>query len=243
MPKIAKKSLSEGEEQVDTEEAPAKSVWGWVVAVVVLVVLVLGLAGYLWWQSNNDQREQEQLRNQINALTNSALNNTVANTATNSTTTNSTNSNSTNSSGGSGNSSGEGMVSKINLYLIALDDGGVSGKEIGCNDSVVAVDKDITATSAPLRSAYEQLLSLDTRDYGKSGLVNALYNSDLTIDEVTIQNKVATVKLKGTLSSGGTCDDPRIIAQLTQTALQFASVASVQVYVNGQKLEDYLSTK
>lgn len=229
-------------EQVTTGEEKRGS-WGWVIAVVVLVLLLLGLGGYLWWRSNSDRTQQARLQNQINALTNMATSNSVNSSSNNSVSNSTAFTNQTNATNGNSDGSSSATTTKVKLYLVAIDDGGVSGKMIGCNDSVVAVDKEIAATNAPLRAAYEQLLALDSRDYGKSGLVNALYNSNLTIDEVSIQNKVATIKLKGTLSSAGTCDDPRIIAQLTETALQFTTISSVQVFVNGKKIEDLLSGK
>ena len=41
----------------------------------------------------------------------------------------------------------------------------------------------------------------------------------------------------------GECDDPRVEAQINQTALQFSTVKDVSVFVNGQALQDALSLK
>lgn len=122
---------------------------------------------------------------------------------------------------------------RTRIYLIALDDGGASGMPIGCNDSVIPVTVDIPPTRAVLRGSLERLLSLRAPYYGESGLYNALYQSQLSIADVRIENRVAIISLTGQLVQGGVCDTPRIQAQLEQTALQFSTVDRVLVYING----------
>jgi hypothetical protein len=39
---------------------------------------------------------------------------------------------------------------------------------------------------------------------------------------------------------GGVCDEPRVRAQLEETALQFVTVDSVSIFVNGQPLAEAL---
>ncbi len=136
-----------------------------------------------------------------------------------------------------------GLFSNVKIYLVAINDNGVSGPKIGCNDSLVAVDRPIPQTNAPLTAALNQLLSLHERDYGQSGLVNALYQSNLQIQSVAIVNGLATIKLTGQLQSGGVCDDPRIINQLDYTARQFPTVRSTAIYVNGKPIQTLLSGK
>jgi spore germination protein GerM len=132
-------------------------------------------------------------------------------------------------------------VSEVNIYLIAVGDNGASGPLVGCGDSVVAVKRQLSApTRAPLRAALEQLLSLHDENYGQSGLRNALYGSNLAIDNVTIENEVAKIALSGTMSLAGECDDPRFKAQLEYTALQFSTVKSVEITVNDQPLDKLL---
>ncbi|MBI4039957.1 GerMN domain-containing protein [Candidatus Daviesbacteria bacterium] len=134
-----------------------------------------------------------------------------------------------------------GMVSKVKIFMIGLEDQGKSGQKIGCDDSVVAVEREITPTQAPLGAALTQLLSLKSKDYGQSGLYNALYQSDLKLDNVTIASGVAQITLSGKLSSGGVCDDPRIKAQFESTALQFPTVKEAKITINGQDLNTLLS--
>jgi len=132
-------------------------------------------------------------------------------------------------------------VSEVNIYLIAVGDNGASGPLVGCGDSVVAVKRQLSApTRAPLRAALQELLSIHDENYGQSGLRNALFGSNLTIDSVTIENGVAKIAVSGTMSLAGECDDPRFKAQLEYTALQFSTVTGVEITVNGTPLDKLL---
>ena len=133
------------------------------------------------------------------------------------------------------------VFTRASIYLIAVDDNGRSGPKIGCNDSVIPVTVDLPPTTAPLTAALERLLALDDQFYGQSGLYNALYQSDLQVEQVTVENGRATIRLTGQLRLGGTCDSPRVDAQIKQTALQFSSVNQVAVFLNGRPLHDVLS--
>lgn len=118
------------------------------------------------------------------------------------------------------------------IHLISLNDGG----PLGCGDTVVPVTVEIPSTRAVLRATLEKLLSQRSQYYGESGLYNALYQSQLTVDDVRIDNGVATIRLSGQVVLGGVCDTPRVQAQLEQAALQFSTVDSVRIYVNGNPL-------
>lgn len=127
------------------------------------------------------------------------------------------------------------------IYLIALDDGGQSGEAVGCGDSVIPVEVTFEPTVAPLTAALEAMFAIDTRFYGQSGLYNALYQSDLSVDGIDIDaNRHATINLSGTLNIGGTCDAPRVEAQIEQTALQYNTIDTVDVFLNGEPLQDSL---
>jgi hypothetical protein len=135
--------------------------------------------------------------------------------------------------------SGKSVILKI--FLVALDDGGVSGKAVGCGDSAVPVTIEIPYTTAVLRAALTELLSIKDQYYGESGLYNALYQSDMTIDGINLVNGEAVIKLKGKFSLGGICDNPRFQAQLEETALQFSTVQKASFFINNVPLEDLLS--
>jgi hypothetical protein len=131
----------------------------------------------------------------------------------------------------------------VEIYLIALEDQGVSGKPVGCGDSAVPVQVQIPPTQGVLRAALDALLALKTQYYGQSGLYNALYQSDLHVESVNIQQGEAIVKLAGTLTQGGECDSPRVQAQLEETVLQFSTVSKASIFINGKPLEDVLSLR
>jgi hypothetical protein len=106
---------------------------------------------------------------------------------------------------------------------------------------VVPVEVVIDQTQGVLRAALERLLSVEEQYYGESGLYNALYQSDLTIADVAIINGTATIRLSGELLLGGACDNPRVQAQLEQTALQFSTVTGVEIFLNDTPLGELLS--
>jgi len=131
----------------------------------------------------------------------------------------------------------------VKMVLIAVDDQGKSGDPVGCGDSAVAAQVEIPYTQGVLKAAIQRLLALKDQFYGESGLYNALYQSDLRLDSVTIKDSAATVNLSGSLKLGGECDNPRVEAQLTKTALQFSTVSRVSIFINGKPLKDALSLK
>ncbi len=123
----------------------------------------------------------------------------------------------------------------VQVYLVAINDRGQQGKEFGCQDSIVPVTISIPPTDDPLRGAIEQLLQID-QTYGDTDLYNAFYQSKLQIDSVQVTNGIATIRLSGDFVIGGVCDEPRIKEQIRETALQFPTVESVRIYINGQML-------
>jgi hypothetical protein len=63
------------------------------------------------------------------------------------------------------------------------------------------------------------------------------------LDEISVNNGAAEIRLSGSLVSGGVCDGPRIIGQLSATALQFDDISVARFFVNGLPLEEVLSGK
>ena len=133
-------------------------------------------------------------------------------------------------------------ATSIKIFLIAMNDNGATGKKIGCNDSAIPVLIHIEPTLGVLRASLKELFKLEgEREYGLSGLYNSLYQSHLSIDSLNIVNREAIIKLSGNLISGGVCDDPRIQAQLEETALQFNTIDKVSIFINGIPLAQQLS--
>lgn len=129
-------------------------------------------------------------------------------------------------------------TTRVNIYMI-----GLGGGSVGCGDQVVPVARDVPRTNAPLTAALNLLLSQKSQYYGESGLYNALYQSNLSVASITRNGSAWTINLAGTLRLGGVCDNPRVKAQLEQTALQFSTVKSVRYFVNGVALGTLLSGK
>jgi spore germination protein GerM len=132
---------------------------------------------------------------------------------------------------------------EVKVFLIAIDDGGKAGRNVGCNDSVVAVRRVVPRAGAPLRAALEELLRLPARSGPGGQMHNTLHQPRLKLGRVFVRRGEAVIHLDGQMVTGGTCDAPRVQAQLEETARQFPSVRRVKVYVNGTPLADYLSER
>lgn len=129
------------------------------------------------------------------------------------------------------------------IYFIALEDNGQSGDKIGCNDSVVAVKRTPAKSTTPLKDTLVDLLSYKEQYFGESGFYNALYQSNLSVENAIITDGHAVISLKGSLQIGGICDAPRVQAQLEKTVLQFSEVKKITITVNGESLDNALSQK
>lgn len=136
---------------------------------------------------------------------------------------------------------GTNSTQMVNIYFIAIEDDGKTGKKIGCNDSVVPVKREIGKTQTPLQDALKELLSYKSQYFGESGFYNALYHSDLKFDSATITNGEAEIKMSGALKLSGVCDSPRVKAQIEETARQFPTVSTVRVLINNKPIDDVLS--
>ncbi|MFF1383673.1 GerMN domain-containing protein [Arthrobacter sp. NPDC058288] len=133
-----------------------------------------------------------------------------------------------------------GLSAGTPVYFVALDDGGSTGVRFGCNDSLVAVLHSTAATEEPLRTALGVLLGGgNTPD----GLYNSLHNSALDYVSAYFDGTTVVVNLTGTIRPGGTCDLPRVEAQLTHTAVSAVGAARAEIYVDGQRLADALSLR
>ena len=129
------------------------------------------------------------------------------------------------------------------IFLIDLEDNGQSGTLVGCGDSAIPINVTIPPTQGILRASLEKLFTAKQQFYGESGYYNALYQSDLQVARVVIEQGKAIIHLTGNITLGGACDAPRVEAQIEQTALQFSTVDDVAVFINDIPLEDDLSSR
>ena len=128
------------------------------------------------------------------------------------------------------------------VFLIALEDNGRAGPLVGCGDSLVPINVAVPRGPNFVEVAMGELFK-NVKYYGASGLYNALYQSDLRVVEITSESGKIIVRLAGTIMLGGTCDAPRVKAQIEQTALQFSPDSDIAVFVNDVPLEEVLSQK
>jgi Sporulation and spore germination len=131
----------------------------------------------------------------------------------------------------------------VQIYLIGIDDNGQSGDLVGCGDSAIPVTVEIQPTKEVLRASLEKLLSMKEQFYGESGLYNSLYQSEIQLESISLENGKAVINLTGTVALGGVCDNPRFEAQLKSTVLQFSTIQEVSIFINGVPLKDVLSLK
>ena len=202
------------------------------ILIIILAIIVLGLGGLSFLVYQYTRETEATLPSSASTPKSTATKPTTDSTPSqdSSTPTSDTTTDSTNK---------DKMMVKI--FLIEMNDNGKSGTLVGCGDSAIAVLREVPQTQAVLKVAIEQLLSLKDKDYGQSGYYNALYQSNLTLDSAEISNSKATIKLSGTVSASGTCDNPRLIAQLEETAKQFSAVKEVEILVNNKNIQSVLS--
>jgi spore germination protein GerM len=126
----------------------------------------------------------------------------------------------------------------IKIYLVAVGDEGKTGKKIGCGDSLVAVTRTIKKTAAPLTAAIRELLQTPQHSGvdGSPKLENFWKGRNLKVRSVSIVNRTATIRLSGSVSVAGVCDEPRIESQIDATARQFPTVKRVKVFIGKQAL-------
>ena len=129
-------------------------------------------------------------------------------------------------------------------YFVLLDDGGSGGVRFGCNDSLVSVPLAAPLANEPLQSALHALLPGTSGDgSAPDGLYNALASSTLSFVSGYFDGSTVVVNLSGTVRPGGTCDVPRIEAQLTHTAVTAVGATRAEIYINGRSLAEVLSSR
>ncbi|MBP7057371.1 GerMN domain-containing protein [Candidatus Gracilibacteria bacterium] len=119
------------------------------------------------------------------------------------------------------------------VQIALVDEIGVpSATTFGCGDKIEMVNRPVSTTT-PLQTAINELLSVNTRNYGMSGLTSALYQDNFTLVSATITGSHATINLTGSTSQDGACDSPRIQEQMKRTILQFPSITTYDILLNG----------
>lgn len=122
-------------------------------------------------------------------------------------------------------------------------EGASEEESIGCGDGADPLENLIhesLSEEQKIKLALETLFEDKEQNNTKLNHYNALYQSELTVDSVLWTPEIVTVALSGTLISGGTCDDPRIQAQIMETIkANLSSDAIISVSINGDDLANY----
>lgn len=126
------------------------------------------------------------------------------------------------------------------IYMVAEGDKGRQGKKFGCDDSLVAIERQVVSGST-ISDVYQDFLDIHDQKYEDTGLTNALYQSDLHLDSGSILGGTAHIFLSGTLKKpADDCERQRIQAMLEEPAKQFDGVRSIDVKVNNIPLDEAL---
>jgi len=135
---------------------------------------------------------------------------------------------------------GSPPIEWVKFYLILPEDNGQSGPPVGCGDSAVAVWRDRTRTGSlagDIQASLEELFSIKTAAYGKSGYTHSLHDADLTVQNVTVDDGTVVIGLTGTLQLVGVCADARMEAQILLTVFQYPGFDSALITVDGANLK------
>lgn len=138
---------------------------------------------------------------------------------------------------------GPTTTAALSIYYVAVGDQGQSGPEIGCGDSLISTQSAPQTFTDKVKAALELLLGDKSADYGQTGLRNAVADSMLRFVSSSVSGDIVIVNLSGRISSGGTCDDPRIIEQISRTASTAAGVDAARILVNGIPINVLLGEK
>lgn len=190
-----------------------------IAAIVAIVILVV--AGAVYFENNSSSPESDGSSSQTYSST--ADDQTTGESDTN-----------------GGEDAAMTQTKPLTIYYVAVGYEGEGSDNFGCGDSLVSTTTEDVTFDDQVKATMEHLLANDNKDIGQSGLYNSLYQSDLSFDHANLNGDVLEVYLIGDVRSGGTCDDPRIHAQLEAAAKTASGAKDVVVYVNNRNLDKVL---
>jgi hypothetical protein len=144
-------------------------------------------------------------------------------------------------------------LEEVRIFLVELaraGEGGegaaapAAGDTFGCGDRLRAVAVPVATEGLPTEARVAAALGSLLAASGGPGLYSALEGSELEVERVEAVEGVEglfRVHLRGQLRLGGVCDNPRVRAQLEATARQFAGVDDVEIEIDGEPLESFLT--
>lgn len=128
------------------------------------------------------------------------------------------------------------VFDEVIVYMVAQNPAETDGVRAACSDVLVPVRLPVARTIAPLTASIDTLLRQTPAEYGLAdSLINPLQATGLTVDQVTLINGEAQIRLTGEgFVPDVSCESARLQAQLAATALQYATVTRVSLVLNGQ---------
>lgn len=127
----------------------------------------------------------------------------------------------------------EPETTQISIPLASLDKPGDFGP-FGCQQYINFHPIEIPKTSAVLNGVYSQIFSLPYDAIPGVEDKNIIASQEnLNFDSVTLENGIASLYLSGTVM-GNHCADEVFRHQIEQSAFQFDTVNSLQVFVNNE---------
>lgn len=127
----------------------------------------------------------------------------------------------------------------IALTLASSNDDGQSGVLMGCDGSAVQIATTRPATGdieMDLRMTFEAMLGEEYRNPSSLGLNNTWGGFQITIDDVSVTDGVATIALSGDFIKIGVCGDALYEDQLRHNILMYPQIESALVTMNGENM-------
>ncbi|MCX6734244.1 MAG: hypothetical protein NTX63_05570 [Candidatus Peregrinibacteria bacterium] len=117
------------------------------------------------------------------------------------------------------------QTNQTTVYMIKPDDNGASANsvKVGCGDSAVPVTTttisqyDAANPVASINAAILVIINMTANQFQAQNLQNPLASQQVTIQSVDQSGTQLVVHLDGQFSFGGTCEMPRVRAQIEET--------------------------
>ena len=131
-----------------------------------------------------------------------------------------------------GHMSGEDNFTVVQVPLIT------SGGDVGCGDKIIFAPHTVEPkTTAVLDATYRTLFELKEFPEIKEDNVRNVVGSEMKLiyEGVSLKDRVARLQLSGMTETIAHCSVPAFRAQIEQAALQFNTVNTLEVYINGDQ--------
>ncbi len=129
----------------------------------------------------------------------------------------------------------------MKIALLAVPHEGNNPETVrGCDIVVMSHQaREVPLNQGPLTSAMKELFAKKEPWPYSEGFLGSFISSqkNLFFDHAIVENGVANIYLTGNYTLGGECDDPRTETQIVETAKQFSTVKSVQIFLNGKEFK------